>query len=76
MTLDQAVIKVQQDTGGKVLSAGQRGVGHRQLRYRIKVLTPDGHVKAIVVSSECRQESARQSTKNPPVKRADSKEKH
>lgn len=76
VTLDQAVLEVQQDTGGKVLSAEQRGVGHRQ-EYRIKVLTPDGHVKVMVVSSESGKNPASgQSTKNPPAKRAGSKEKH
>jgi hypothetical protein len=76
VTLDQAVLEVQQNTGGKVLSAEQRGVGHRQ-EYRIKVLTPDGHVKVMVVSSESGKNPASgQSTKNPPAKRAGSKEKH
>ena len=51
VTLDQAVKQVQQDTGGKVLSAEQRAVGRRQ-EYRIKVLTPQGHVKVVVVSSD------------------------
>jgi hypothetical protein len=74
VTLDQAVLKVQQETDGKVLSAEQRGVGHRQ-EYRIKVLTPDGHVKVIVVSSESgKNPASNQSTK--PAKRAGSKEKH
>ncbi|MFC5437135.1 PepSY domain-containing protein [Rhodanobacter umsongensis] len=76
VTLDQAVFRVQQDTGGKVLSAEQRGVGHRQ-EYRIKVLTPDGHVKVMVVSSESgKNPTSNQSTKSPPAKHAGSKEKH
>lgn len=76
VTLDQAVRGVQQDTGGKVLSAEQRGVGRRQ-EYRIKVLTPDGHVKVMVVSSESgKNPSSTQSTKNPPARHAGSKEKH
>lgn len=76
VTLDQAVLEVQQDTGGKVLSAEQRGVGRRQ-EYRIKVLTPDGHVKVMVVSSESgKNPASSQSTKNPPAKRAGSKERH
>jgi hypothetical protein len=75
VTLDQAVLRVQQDTGGKVLSAEQRGVGRRQ-EYRIKVLTPDGHVKVMVVSSESgKNPSSAQSTKNSPAKHAGSKEK-
>jgi uncharacterized iron-regulated membrane protein len=75
VTLDQAVLQVQQETGGKVLSAEQRGVGRRQ-EYRIKVLTPDGHVKVMVVSSESgKNPSSAQSTKNPPAKNAGRKEK-
>lgn len=75
VTLDQAVLKVQQDTGGKVLSAEQRGVGRRQ-EYRIKVLTPQGHVKVVVVSSESgKNPPSTQSIKNPPVKNMGRKEK-
>lgn len=75
VTLDQAVRRVQQDTGGKVLSAEQRGVGRRQ-EYRIKVLTADGHVKVVVVSSESgKNQSSTQSTKNQPAKNAGRKEK-
>jgi hypothetical protein len=75
VTLDQAVLHVQQDTGGKILSAEQRGVGRRQ-EYRIKVLTPDGHVKVMVVSSESgKNPPSTQSTKNPPAKNAGRKEK-
>jgi hypothetical protein len=76
MTLDQAVLKVQQDTGGKVLSAKQRGIGHRQ-EYRIKVLTPDGHVREMAVSSEASKNPvSTPSTKNPSGKSPGSKEKH
>jgi hypothetical protein len=68
MTLDQAVLKVQQDTGGKVLSAKQRGIGHRQ-EYRIKVLTPDGHVREMAVSSEASKNPvSTPSTKNRPAR--------
>ena len=75
VTLDQAVLQVQQDSGGKILSAEQRGVGRRQ-EYRIKVLTPDGHVKVMVVSSESgKNPPSTQSTKNPPAKNAGRKEK-
>ncbi|CAM1000011.1 PepSY domain-containing protein [Rhodanobacter sp. Root179] len=75
VTLDQAVVKVQQDTGGKILSAEQRGVGRRQ-EYRIKVLTPQGHVKVVVVSSESgKNPPSAQSIKNPPAKNAGRKEK-
>jgi hypothetical protein len=75
VTLDQAVTRVQQDTGGKILSAEQRGVGRRQ-EYRIKVLTPEGHVKVVVVSSESgKNPTSTQSTKNLPAKSAGRKEK-
>jgi len=51
VTLDQAVRQVQTETDGKVLSAEPRRIGRRE-EYRIKVLTPAGHVRVIVVSSE------------------------
>ena len=76
VTLDQAVTKVQRETGGKVLSAEPRRFGHR-LEYRIKVLTPEGHVRVMAVSSEARKNPAStQSTKNPPGKSPGSKERH
>lgn len=76
VTLEQAVLKVQQGTGGKVLSAETRGVG-RRLEYRIKVLTPDGHVKVMAISSEAsKNPSSNQSTKNSPGKNAGSKERY
>lgn len=76
VTLDQAVLRVQQETGGKVLSAESRGVG-RRLEYRIKVLTPNGHVKVMAISSEAsKNPGSAQSTKNPPGRNAGSKEKH
>lgn len=75
-TLDQAVLNVQRDTGGKVLSAESRSVGRRQ-EYRIKVLTPDGHVKVMAVPSESgRQAPSRQPIKNPPGRQAGRKEKN
>jgi hypothetical protein len=76
VTLDQAVLKVQRDTGGKVLSAESRGIG-RRVEYRIKVLTPDGHVKVMAISSEAsKNPPSAQSTKNPPGRNTGSKEKH
>lgn len=76
VTLDQAVLDVQRDTGGKVLSAESRRVGRRQ-EYRIKVLTPDGHVKVMAVSSESgKNPASTKSTKNSPGRHAGSKEKH
>ncbi|MEO7073294.1 MAG: hypothetical protein ABI300_10170 [Rhodanobacter sp.] len=73
VTLDQAVQKVQSDTGGKVLSAEPRHIGRRS-EYRIKVLTPAGHVRVVVIPSDANKAPA-QSTKNPPARRAGSKEK-
>jgi len=74
VTLDQAVAKVRQDTGGTVLSAEPRRIG-RRLEYRIKVLTPQGHVKVLAVSSEPDKNSpSSQSNQNQPA-RAGSKEK-
>ncbi|MEO6925866.1 MAG: hypothetical protein ABI129_04285 [Rhodanobacter sp.] len=76
VTLDQAVLKVQHDTGGKVLSAETRGIG-RRFEYRIKVLTPDGHVKVMAISSEAsKNPGSTQPTKNPPARNTGSKEKH
>ncbi len=49
MTLEQAVQKVQRETGGKILSAGRLRLGRHELLYRIKVLTPKGVVKVIQV---------------------------
>ncbi|MEP7186776.1 MAG: hypothetical protein ABI767_13155 [Rhodanobacter sp.] len=76
VTLDQAVLDVQRETGGKVLSAESRRVGRRQ-EYRIKVLTPDGHVKVMTVSAESgRDPASTKSIKNSPGKHAGRKEKH
>lgn len=51
MTLEQAVAKVQTDTGGKVLAADTQRRG-RTIEYRIKVLTPNGHVRVVPVRTE------------------------
>lgn len=72
MTLEQAVAKVQDDTGGKILSADPRQLG-RRVEYRIKVLTPDGHVRIVVISSEAPRTG---SGKNPAGNGAGNKEKH
>lgn len=75
-TLDQAVIQVQQKTSGKVLSAEQRHVG-RRLEYRIKVLTPEGHVQVVTIeAASARHPSAASSTKNPAGSGGGNKEKH
>ncbi|HZX72489.1 MAG TPA: hypothetical protein VFE77_16910 [Rhodanobacter sp.] len=76
VTLDQAVLKVQHETGGKILSAESRGIG-RRVEYRIKVLTPDGHVKVMAISSEAsKNPPSTQSTKNSPGRNTGTKEKH
>ncbi len=50
LTLEQAVARVQSETHGKVLRADSRRYGDMP-EYRIKVLTPDGHVRVISVRS-------------------------
>lgn len=75
MTLEEAVIKVQSETGGKILSADPRRLGHR-MEYRIKVLTPEGHVRVITISSEIGRAAAPEPTKNPPGNGVGNKERH
>ncbi|WP_329741472.1 hypothetical protein [Dyella sp. A6] len=75
-SLDQAVILVHQQTGGRILSADQRHVG-RRLEYRVKVLTPDGHVRVVTLSSDAGHPASRApSTENPVGRAAGNKEKH
>ena len=69
MTLEQAVSKVQKDTGGKVLSADTRLVERgRFTEYRVKVLTLDGHVRVVPVRTE--------TAKPLDASAGDNKEKH
>jgi hypothetical protein len=64
-TLDQAVEHVQQDTGGKVLSADRREFGRRS-EFRVKVLTPQGHVRVVVVpGGKSRTAPARPASSSP-----------
>lgn len=72
LTLEEAVAKVQQETGGKILSADPRRLG-RRTEYRIKVLTPEGHVRVIAISSDAPAAGA---GKNPAGNGAGNKEKH
>lgn len=75
LSLDQAVTQVQQRVGGKVLSAEPRHIG-RRVEYRIKVLTPEGHVRVIAVPADAtRVPPAAQSTKKSP-NGGSKKEKH
>ena len=55
ITLDQAVARVQQETGGKVLSADAMRVGRREVIYRIKVITPKGVVKVMQIKTELKE---------------------
>lgn len=55
LTLEQAVAEVQKKTHGKVLRASSRQYGDAT-EYRIKVLTPDGHVRVIPVRSKPAQQ--------------------
>jgi hypothetical protein len=77
LSLDQAVEQVQRQVGGKVLSAEPRQIGHRT-EYRIKVLTPEGHVRVMGVPSEvsARPPAAAQSPKKSPNGGSNKKEKH
>lgn len=53
LSLDEAVVNVRRDTGGRVLSAQQ----HEQRRgtsYRIKVLLPDASVRSFDVEAQDR----------------------
>jgi hypothetical protein len=75
LSLDQAVVRVQQQVGGKVLSAEPRQIG-RKVEYRIKVLTPEGHVRVIAVPSDATHTPpAAQSPKKSP-NGGSKKEKH
>lgn len=61
LTLEQAVAKVLKKTHGKVLRASSRQYGNA-IEYRIKVLTPDGHVRVIPVRSRQSNTSPRRTT--------------
>lgn len=51
LTLAQAVAQVQRQTAGEVLQASTRQRG-QITEYRIKVLTPDGHVHVVSVRTK------------------------
>ena len=53
-TLEQAVEQVQRASGGKVLKADSVRVG-RYVIYRVKMLTPDGHVRVVQVRTESKE---------------------
>ncbi|MER3546940.1 MAG: hypothetical protein C4338_04775 [Rhodanobacteraceae bacterium] len=50
MSLEGAVQQVQQQTNGRILTADSIPNGRNKI-YRIKVLTPDGHVKVMQLHS-------------------------
>jgi hypothetical protein len=50
LSLDEAVRRVQRETGGRILSA-ESVQGAAAVAYRIKVLLPSGRVRVIVVDS-------------------------
>lgn len=51
MSLEGAVQHVQQQTNGRILAADSIPNGRNKL-YRIKVLTPDGHVRVMQLHSD------------------------
>ena len=51
ISLDEAVARVRQDTGGRVLAAETRSDGGRTI-YRIKVLLPNGSVRVVNVDAQ------------------------
>lgn len=51
LTMQEAIVKVQRETGGKVLSAESKTQGKKTI-YRIKLLTRDGQVKIVEVPAE------------------------
>jgi len=77
MTLEQAVNQVQQETGGKILSASTVRRGRNAFEHRIKVLTPSGHVRVVTVNTEAgKGPASADSTKNPAGDGEGNKEKH
>lgn len=50
LTLESAVQQVQQQTDGRILAADSIPSGRNKL-YRIKVLTPEGHVRVMQLHS-------------------------
>ena len=81
-TLEQAISQVQQQTGGKVLSANTIGTmrrGRGAFEHRIRVLTPNGHIRVISIYTDAAKSPApaeADSTKNPALPGDGNKEKH
>lgn len=53
VSLNDAVRQVQNETGGRVLSADTVNQGGRTV-HRIKVLTPSGQVRVVVIDAQSR----------------------
>lgn len=53
LTREEAARKAAEETGGKVLAAEPDDVDGRPV-YRVKVLTPDGHVRTVVIEAGAR----------------------
>lgn len=77
MSLEQAVVQVQRETGGKVLSASTVRRGRSSFEHRVKVLTPTGHVRVVTVTTDASKGPAsNDSIKNPSSDGESNKEKH
>ncbi|MBD8873332.1 hypothetical protein [Rhodanobacter sp. DHB23] len=77
LSLGEAVNKAKLESKGQVLSAESRHYD-RRTEYRIKVLTPEGHVQVMNIPSSG-SDSIRQSAqpnRNPSGRRAGGKERH
>ena len=78
LSLGEAVTRAQQETSGQVLSA-ESVRRDRRTEYRIKVLTPQGHVRVMTIPAGAGGDSIRPpspSPRIPPARRAGGKEKH
>ncbi|BFI95072.1 MAG: hypothetical protein RSP_05820 [Rhodanobacter sp.] len=73
LSLGEAVTQVRQETQGQVLSAESMR-RDRRTEYRVKVLTPQGHVKVVTISANT--EPGAPSNRNPSGRHAGMKEKH
>lgn len=77
LSLEDAVSQVQHDTGGKILSASTVRRGRNAFEHRIKVLTPNGHVRVVTVNTEASKAPASpDATKNSAGNGEGNKEKH
>ncbi len=73
LSLGEAVNQVQRETRGQVLSAESRR-WDRRTEYRIKVLTPQGHVKVMTIPANARPTTP--PNRNPYGRHAGTKERH